>query len=389
MNAIEHRERKSDAVMAAVGSAFIHLLIALCIAWLSTVAVMMVKTPEAEKEESVILLSPDYFEIEPPAIPPVEVAQNERRYQDANPLAPELAPVDPTNLIGSRDSQAASESPRNEGTPDLPSQLSNKEPDDRSPQFTDSSFSEGQSQTSAPPTPQQKSQAQASEQPTEAIDEPVREQPVAPPTQSAQTASTASTATEVQETAEAVEKVEYLESANSLEVQAPLIEEKSEPVEEAQVATAPAIDEVPAEKTATLPKPPETTTTSDPAFSSEKRKSRLIGSLSRQGVSALDVKSTALGKYYNKVSQIIEIEWRRNCVDYREHIQPGAISMQFYIAKDGKITNPRPFDVVGASNIQKAFTIKAIRKSKLPPIPPEVQEELKGEQLELIYNFYF
>ena len=43
----------------------------------------------------------------------------------------------------------------------------------------------------------------------------------------------------------------------------------------------------------------------------------------------------------------------------------------------------------GASVIQQSFTFGAIRQAQLPPMPPAVQKELIGEQLELIFTFNF
>jgi len=63
--------------------------------------------------------------------------------------------------------------------------------------------------------------------------------------------------------------------------------------------------------------------------------------------------------------------------------------MQFFVDKSGKVSRPTPVDVVSASGIQQGFTIQAIRKSKLPPMPSAAQKELGEEKLELIYNFYF
>ena len=43
----------------------------------------------------------------------------------------------------------------------------------------------------------------------------------------------------------------------------------------------------------------------------------------------------------------------------------------------------------GAGIIQQSFTFGAIRQAQLPPMPPAVQRELIGNQLELIFTFNF
>ncbi len=89
------------------------------------------------------------------------------------------------------------------------------------------------------------------------------------------------------------------------------------------------------------------------------------------------------------MSKAVELQWRRNCEQHRDHIVPGVISLRFYVDKSGKVTGIKFQEVIGANYIERGFTQRAIRQAKLPEMPKSVLKELKGEPLELIYNFYF
>lgn len=125
------------------------------------------------------------------------------------------------------------------------------------------------------------------------------------------------------------------------------------------------------------------------AFSGYTAKTRVTGSISRSGKSALNVKNSPLGRYQALVSKAVELQWRRNCDQHRDHIVPGVISLRFYVDKAGAVSGIKFQDVVGANYIERGFTQRAIRQAKLPKMPSDVLKELKGDPLELIYNFSF
>ncbi len=124
-------------------------------------------------------------------------------------------------------------------------------------------------------------------------------------------------------------------------------------------------------------------------FSGFKAKTKVTGSISRRGKSALNVRNSPLGRYQALVSKAVELQWRRNCDLHRDHIVPGVISLRFYVDKSGGVSGIKFEDVVGANYIERGFTQRAIRQAQLPKMPSDVLRELKGEPLELIYNFSF
>ncbi len=124
-------------------------------------------------------------------------------------------------------------------------------------------------------------------------------------------------------------------------------------------------------------------------FSGFSKKTRITGSISRRGKSALNVKNSPLGRYQAKVSKAVELQWRRNCEQHRDHIVPGVISLRFYVDRNGKVSGVKFQEVIESNYIARGFTQRAVRQAKLPKMPRAVLKELRGEPLELIYNFYF
>jgi len=124
-------------------------------------------------------------------------------------------------------------------------------------------------------------------------------------------------------------------------------------------------------------------------FNAHSRKTKVTGSISRRGKSALNVKNSPLGRYQALVSEAVELQWRRNCEQHRDHIVPGVMSLRFYVDKNGKISGIKFQEVIEGNYIEQGFTQRAIRQAKLPRMPQSVLKELDGEPLELIYNFYF
>jgi len=124
-------------------------------------------------------------------------------------------------------------------------------------------------------------------------------------------------------------------------------------------------------------------------FKGLSKKTKVTGSISRRGPSALNVKNSPLGRYQALVSKAVELQWRRKCSEQRDHIVPGVVSVRFYVDKKGAISGVKFQEVIGASYIMTGFTQRAIRQAKLPKMSSSVIKELDGEPLELIYNFYF
>ena len=322
-----------------------------------------------EPEKQYVLLNPEYFQEKEESTPV------KKKFAEVNPAIP-TQEVKEANLIGEKSALGASETTLDMGDPNMPTQITREDLDQELPNTFNADFIDGEIERNPAPdnNASEKQVIEIVKQSAEIADsvddgESVEEK-LAKPTEQTK-----------EETAETITQVPVPEKA--IEDQLKPVE--NEPVEIAEIDTT----EGKKKNERGLPKKAELAQKSQAGFQTQQRKTRIVGSLSRDGASSLEVQKTALGKYYGTISKIIERRWQQNCLQYREHIQPGVISMQFLVDADGSVSNPKPHDVVSTSPIQVGFTMKAIRSSQLPPMPTAVKNELGGERLELIYNFYF
>ncbi|MES2924089.1 MAG: hypothetical protein V4819_21230 [Verrucomicrobiota bacterium] len=144
-----------------------------------------------------------------------------------------------------------------------------------------------------------------------------------------------------------------------------------------------------AKAAADAPKPAEAKSAADPGFKGYQRKSAIVGSISRTGRSALDVADSPLGRYQAVISRAVELEWQRNCVRHRDFITPGFLTVRFFVETSGKVRTVQFVGTMETGEVQKGFTLSAIRDADIPAMPAAVKKDFDKEPLELIFNFYF
>ena len=126
-----------------------------------------------------------------------------------------------------------------------------------------------------------------------------------------------------------------------------------------------------------------------PGFKGFQRKTAVVGSISRTGRSALDVADSPLGRYQAALSRAVEQEWQRNCVRHRDFITPGFLTVRFFVAASGKVRSVQFVGDMETGEVQKGFTLNAIRDAEIPAMPAALRREYDQEPLELIFRFYF
>ncbi|MEI8039693.1 MAG: hypothetical protein WCJ14_15030, partial [Verrucomicrobiota bacterium] len=129
--------------------------------------------------------------------------------------------------------------------------------------------------------------------------------------------------------------------------------------------------------------------TRSPGFKGFQRKTAVVGSISRTGRSALDVADSPLGRYQAALSRAVEQEWQRNCVRHRDFITPGFLTVRFFVAASGKVRSVQFVGDMETGEVQKGFTLNAIRDAQIPAMPAALRREYDQEPLELIFRFYF
>ena len=126
-----------------------------------------------------------------------------------------------------------------------------------------------------------------------------------------------------------------------------------------------------------------------PGFRTTERRSRSTGRFILGRNPALNVAATPMGRYEELIYRLVARRWYIACDEHRGDIIPGRIIIAFRLNKRGGVETMNLITRRGASVIQQSFTFGAIRQAQLPPMPPAVQKELIGEQLELIFTFNF
>lgn len=126
-----------------------------------------------------------------------------------------------------------------------------------------------------------------------------------------------------------------------------------------------------------------------PGFRTHERRSRSSGRFVLGRGAALNVASTPRGAYEAMIYRRVAHFWYIACDEHRGDIIPGKITISLRISKRGQIDSMALITRRGASISQQSFTFKAIRKASLPPMPPEVQADVIGDLMELIFEFNF
>lgn len=126
-----------------------------------------------------------------------------------------------------------------------------------------------------------------------------------------------------------------------------------------------------------------------PGFRTYERRSRSSGRFVLGRGAALNVASTPRGMYEALIYRRIAHFWYIACDEHRGDIIPGKITISLRIDKRGRLDSMALIKRSGASISQQSFTFKAIRRASLPPMPPEVQADVVGRLMELIFEFNF
>lgn len=370
--------RMSDYVVALMATLVGHTFLFLLLVGLAVLE--MISAPDrviarVPPPEVLVEIRPEMFlRASEPAPPPADPPK--RMVRTAAHQESETAP-DETNLIGERNTLAASELPPNPDGPMVPSQEGEQPRRPEEVQTFDSRYQEGVEPDVAvtPMVEEQPPPGDPALKPSEEVPDPAAGEDTAPPP------PPSGAPREELYTTETQVPVAPREDETEREMDQESLPKDSESVSEAEEAK-PAGGGPEA-----VPAKPQTP--SDPGFRTEARKTRLRGSIGRKGPSSQDVENTAMGRYQAKLSRAVEREWQRNCFRYREHITPGMLTIRFLLDEKGRVTGIRFLEVMEATTIQKGFTMKSIQSADLPTMPKELVRELDGEPLELIYNFFF
>jgi hypothetical protein len=354
----------------------------LLLAWVSYEAILSKTAKEMINAkplaEAVVTIFPEMFVEEAEEAKPDANDQKAVRTSDD-----QLDPTAPSSrrYIGERNTQATSDRNATNDDTTMPSQAGREARPDEKPETTESVYQDGRLDTPI--------QATVLNQPIPLI----KELPNSQTNAAEQMKGDKQPDPSEEDKAQTAIREKLLDGPNMVEKNVPKseVKENIKPREEKKIRDGNP-DGVALNKPNELPKPtakPTPAVINDPAFSGNQTKTAIRGSISRTGRSALDVVDTPMGRYQAQISRAVELEFQRNCVKRRDFIVPGYITVQFFIDAKGRVTSLSLLGEIEGGEVQKGFTIDSIREAPIPVMPSEIKKEMKGDSLELIYNFYF
>jgi hypothetical protein len=296
-----------------------------------------------------------------------------RTSADQTAAAPEKAA-----WIGERNTQATSDRRPDATAPPLPSQAGIEPKDRQNLETTENNYQDGKLGNDPPAKPQDLLASQAPP-PDLTPDPALADSPAAGEKMQAPGKDDSKSPPSARES--------LLEGPNPVDVPVPQNAEE-------KAATKPSLpkrpkDGNPAPKPADLPKPAVPKSSADPGFRGFQRKTAIVGSISRTGRSALNVVDSPLGRYQAVISRAVEQEWQRNCVRHRDFITPGFLTVRFFVEASGRVRTVQFVGDMETGEVQKGFTLNAIRDAEIPAMPAALKKDFAKEPLELIFNFYF
>jgi outer membrane biosynthesis protein TonB len=112
-----------------------------------------------------------------------------------------------------------------------------------------------------------------------------------------------------------------------------------------------------------------------------KDKTRLAGSITNRGTSAVNAVGTSLGRYQKTLFDAIGSHWYAYMEEKRDLVSLGTARVMFAIDRSGQVKNLK----VISNDANEAFAnvcLQSILDSKVPPIPEDVANALPPEGLE-------
>ncbi len=125
-----------------------------------------------------------------------------------------------------------------------------------------------------------------------------------------------------------------------------------------------------------------------PGYQPQSIPSKMTGNINNRGKSAVSALGTPLGRYEKLVSDAIGMRWYMYTEQRADVISTGTVKIQFYVTRDGKITDVR-FTGGKTNGALADVSLQAVTEAELEPIPTDVAATLDAGRLEIEYSFSF
>ena len=134
------------------------------------------------------------------------------------------------------------------------------------------------------------------------------------------------------------------------------------------------------------PRPQPQTAPSAPGYQPQQTETKITGSASNRGANSVDSVATPLGRYRKEVADAIGAKWYQITTTKVDMLKIGTARLSFSINSNGRVENIRVI-ANNSNEIMVSYTIQSILDAKLPMIPPDVAQILRGGKLDVEYTF--
>lgn len=123
----------------------------------------------------------------------------------------------------------------------------------------------------------------------------------------------------------------------------------------------------------------------DDGFSAERRQDDRNGKTKKVGDNAVDAEKTAMGDYKQAVRAAVAKKWHLYRAEKEGAVIWGMLKLSFRVDRNGEVQLLQ-ITKNEANATLLDISLRAIRESDLPPMPPEVADEAGEEGLEIHYD---
>src|SRR6266571_1920192 len=122
------------------------------------------------------------------------------------------------------------------------------------------------------------------------------------------------------------------------------------------------------------------------AYRAQKRQTRLSGSITNRGASAVNAIGTPLGRYQKTLYDAVGSRWYYYVSRQRDLVSIGTLRLVFSVDRSGRVANLKV--VENSSNESFAnVCLQSVLEIQLPPIPEDVADTLPAEGLDEEMSF--
>lgn len=120
-------------------------------------------------------------------------------------------------------------------------------------------------------------------------------------------------------------------------------------------------------------------------FSPFTERAKTKGTISNKGEDAVDAEATPMGQFMARVTGAVEKKWHLLRRQNADAVSFGVLKVRFYVNREGK---PEDISFIERANNPRMedFTLEAILKADIPPIPKDLLPMLEKERFPVEYD---